>query len=400
MLQEGNKMNDTVQSWLGQQIDALKEQNLYKPLVVMDTPSEARITVNGRPGVINLSSNNYLGLANHPTVKDAAIRAVQEWGAGAGAVRPIIGTMRVHMELESRLAAFKHVEATLVFQSGFTANAGVIPTITEAEDAIITDELNHASIIDGVRLSKAQRKIYRHNDMDALETALKETAIAKKRLIITDGVFSMDGDIAPLPDIVALAERYDAAVMVDDAHGSGVLGGGRGTAYHFGVHDRIDVQLGTLSKAVGVMGGYIAGSAKLIDWLTQRARPFLFSTAQPPAVAAAIIAAIHLMDTDPSFTERLWDNARYWKDGLQRLGFDTGISQTPITPVMVGDEGLAQQLQRGLFEEGVLALAIVFPTVARGKARIRTMPSAMHARQDLDDALTAFEKVGKRLGIL
>lgn len=393
-------MNDTLQRWLSQQIDALQDQNLYKPLVVMDTPSEARITVNGRAGVINLSSNNYLGLANHPKVKAAAIRAVEEWGAGAGAVRPIIGTMRIHMELERKLAAFKHVEATLVFQSGFTANAGVIPTITDGDDAIITDELNHASIIDGVRLSKAQRKIYKHTDMNALEEMLKETAGAKKRLIITDGVFSMDGDIAPLPDIVALAERYDAAVMVDDAHGSGVLGGGRGTAYQFGVHDRIDVQLGTLSKAVGVMGGYIAGSAKLIDWLTQRARPFLFSTAQPPAVVAAVMAAIDLMETDPSFTERLWDNARYWKEGLRQLGFDTGISQTPITPVMVGDEARALQLQRGLFEEGVLALAIVFPTVARGKARIRTMPSAMHARQDLDDALTAFEKVGKRLGIV
>jgi len=393
-------MNDTLQSWLGDQIQALKEQNLYKPLVVMDTPSGARITVNGKPNVINLSSNNYLGLANHPKVKEAAIRAVQEWGAGAGAVRPIIGTMRLHMELEQRLAAFKHVEATLVFQSGFTANAGVIPTITEAEDAIITDELNHASIIDGVRLSKAARKIYKHTDMSALETALQETQSAKKRLIITDGVFSMDGDIAPLPDIVRLAEQYDAAVMVDDAHGSGVLGGGRGTAYQFGVHDKIDIQLGTLSKAVGVMGGYIAGSTRLIDWLIQRARPFLFSTAHPPATVGATIAALELMDTDPSFTERLWENARYWKAGLQALGFDTGISQTPITPVMVGDEGKAQALQRGLFEEGVLALAIVFPTVARGKARIRTMPSAMHARQDLDDALAAFAKVGKRLELI
>lgn len=393
-------MNETLQNWLGEQIQTLKDQNLYKPMIVMDTPSGARITVNGKPNVINLSSNNYLGLANHPKLKQAAVAAIETWGAGAGAVRPIIGTMRVHVELEQRLAAFKHVEATLVFQSGFTANAGVIPTITDGDDAIITDELNHASIIDGVRLSKAARKIYRHCDMEALETALQETASAKKRLIITDGVFSMDGDIAPLPDIVALAERYDAAVMVDDAHGSGVLGGGRGTAYHFGVHEKIDVQLGTLSKAVGVMGGYIAGSAKLIDWLIQRARPFLFSTAHPPATAAATIAAIDLMESDPGFTERLWENTQYWKEGLQRLGFDTGISQTPITPVMVGDEGKAQQLQRGLFEESVLALAIVFPTVARGKARVRTMPSAMHTRADLDDALAAFEKVGKKLELI
>ncbi len=393
-------MNDTLQSWLGDQIAALKDQNLYKPLLTMDTPSGARITVNGRENVINLSSNNYLGLANHPKLKQAAIDAVNTWGAGAGAVRPIIGTMRIHMELEKRLAAFKHVEATLVFQSGFTANAGVIPTITDAEDAIITDELNHASIIDGVRLSKAARKIYKHCDMASLEVALKETAGAKKRLIITDGVFSMDGDVAPLPDIVELATKYNAAIMVDDAHGSGVLGGGRGTAYHFGVHDKIDVQLGTLSKAVGVMGGYIAGSAALIDWLVQRARPFLFSTAHTPATAAATIAAIDLMESDPSFTERLWQNAEYWKQGLKSMGFDTGISVTPITPVIVGDEAMAQRLQRGLLEEGVLALAIVFPTVARGKARIRTMPSAMHAKLDLDDALNAFARVGKLLGLI
>jgi glycine C-acetyltransferase len=393
-------MNPNLSRWLDGQIASLKEQNLYKPLVVMDTPSGARITVNGKPNVINLSSNNYLGLANHPKVKEAAIRAVEQWGAGAGAVRPIIGTMRVHMDLERRLAAFKHVEATLVFQSGFTANAGVIPTITDGDDAIITDELNHASIIDGVRLSKAERKIYRHCDMTALEEALNETRGAKKRLIITDGVFSMDGDIAPLPEIVGLAERYDAAIMVDDAHGSGVLGGGRGTAYHFGVHDRIDVQLGTLSKAVGVMGGYIAGSSALIDWLTQRSRPFLFSTGHPPATAAATIAALDMMESDPSLTERLWSNAEYWKAGLQRLGFDTGVSQTPITPVMVGDEGRAQALQRGLLEQGVLALAIVFPTVAHGKARIRTMPSAMHSRRDFDDALAAFETVGKQLHVI
>ena len=393
-------MNDTLQTWLCEQIDTLKDQHLYKTPAIMEGPSQSRITVNGRPNVINLSSNNYLGLANHPKLKAAAIKAVEEWGAGAGAVRPIIGTMRLHKELEARLAAFKHVEATLVFQSGFTANAGVIPTITDGDDAIITDELNHASIIDGVRLSKAARKIYKHNDMDSLEDALKATQDAKKRLIITDGVFSMDGDIAPLPDIVKLAEQYDAATMVDDAHGSGVLGGGRGTAFHFGVHDKIDVQLGTLSKAVGVMGGYIAGSANLIDWLVQRARPFLFSTAQPPAAVGAIIAAIDLMENDLSLTERLWENARYWKQGLEALGFDTGISETPITPVMVGDEGKAQQLQRDLFDEGVLALAIVFPTVGRGKARIRTMPSAMHTREDLDDALNAFARAGKKLGII
>ncbi len=393
-------MNETLQTWLCGHLDELKEQNLYKPLITLDSPSEARVTVNGKSGVINLSSNNYLGLANHPNLKAAAIKATEKWGAGAGAVRPIIGTMRIHQELERKLAEFKRVEATLVFQSGFTSNAGVIPTTMEEGDAIITDELNHASIIDGVRLSKAARKIYKHNDMNALEDALKQTQDAKKRLIITDGVFSMDGDIAPLTEIVALAQQYDAATMVDDAHGSGVMGGGRGTAYHFGVQDKIDVQLGTLSKAVGVMGGYIAGSASLIDWLIQRARPFLFSTAQPPATVGAIIAAIELIDTDSTFTERLWDNTRYWKAGLQKLGFDTGVSVTPITPVIVGDEAKAQQFQRALFNEGVLALAIVFPTVARGKARVRTMPSAMHSKADLDDALTAFAKAGKELGII
>ncbi|MDE2126246.1 MAG: glycine C-acetyltransferase [Armatimonadetes bacterium] len=388
-------MDQTLQNWLGEQLDALKQQNLYKAPIVMDTPSDARITVNGRPNVINLSSNNYLGLADHPAVKRAMIEGVERWGAGAGAVRPIIGTMTVHLELEKRLAAFKHVEGSLVFQSGFTANAGTIPTVTEEGDVIITDSLNHASIIDGVRLSKAGRKIYQHCDMNSLEEALRGSRDAKKRLIITDGVFSMDGDIAPLPDIVALARQYDAAIMVDDAHGSGVLGGGRGTAFHFGVHQQIDIQLGTLSKAIGLTGGYIAGSGPLIDWLVQRGRPYLFSTAQPPAVAAAIIAAIDLMEHDTTLTDRLWENARYWKSGLQQLGFDTGISQTPITPVMIGDEAAAQQMQRDLLDRGVMALAIVFPTVALGKARLRTMPSAMHSRKDLDDALTAFEEVGK-----
>ena len=393
-------MNANLLEWLGEQIEDLRDQNLYKTVMIMDSPSQSRITVNGRPGIINLSSNNYLGLANHPKVKEAAIEAVKKWGAGAGAVRPIIGTMQLHIELERRLAAFKHTEAALVFQSGFTANAGVIPTITGSEDVILTDELNHASIIDGVRLSKADRRIYRHCDMESLEDSLKTTISARKRLIITDGVFSMDGDVAPLPSIVELAEKYNAAVMVDDAHGSGVMGGGRGTAYHYGVHDKIDIQLGTLSKAVGVMGGYIAGSASLIDWLTQRARPFLFSTAQPPAAAGAILAAIDLMEQDSSLTDRLWQNTRFWKEGLQRLGFDTGVSQTPITPVITGEEGKALMLQKGLFEENVLAMAIVFPTVARGKARVRTMPSAMHSQSDLEEALTAFEKIGKQAGII
>ena len=395
-------MNPTLQNWLSDQLQSLKDQSLYKPLVELQSPQGGTITVDGKR-VVNLSSNNYLGLANHPRLKEAAIRAVQEWGAGAGAVRTIIGTMSLHLELERRLAQFKHVESAIVFQSGFTANAGTIPAIITKEDAIISDELNHASIIDGCRLAglpSEQRPIYKHRDMDSLEEVLKRFGSYRKRLIITDGVFSMDGDIAPLDTIVELAERYDAAVMVDDAHGSGVLGGGRGTAYHFGVHQRIDVQLGTLSKAVGVMGGYIAGSAALRDWLTQRSRPFLFSTAHPPAVTAAILAALDLMETDSSLTEKLWDNTRHWQSGLRAMGFDLGVTQTPITPVVVGDESKAQQLQRELFEEGVLALAVVFPTVARGKARVRTMPNASHSLAELDQALEAFGKVGRRLGLI
>ncbi|MCX6358938.1 MAG: glycine C-acetyltransferase [Armatimonadetes bacterium] len=395
-------MNKTLGDWLGNQLDALHEQHLYKPLVEVQSPQGGSITVEGRR-VINLASNTYLGLANHPKLKQAAIEAVERWGAGAGAVRTIIGTMEIHQELERRIAAFKHVEAAIVFQSGFTANAGTIPTIITKADAIISDELNHASIIDGCRLAglpSDQRPVYKHRDMNSLEEALQRCKASEKRLIITDGVFSMDGDVAPLPDIVELAERYDAAVMVDDAHGSGVLGGGRGTAYHFGVHQRVDVQLGTLSKAVGVMGGYIAGRALLRDWLVQRARPFLFSTAHPPAVAGAILAALDLMETDPSFTERLWANTRHWQGGLKAMGFDIGVTETPITPIMTGSEAKALELQRRLMAEGVLALAVVFPTVPRGRARIRTMPNASHSLEELDEALQTMGRVGRSMGLV
>lgn len=393
-------MNPNLQNFLCEQIAALKEQHLYKPLLSAQSAPGGRVTIDGRE-MINLASNNYLGLAGDERLKAAAIAAVEKYGAGAGAVRPIIGNLDIHDELETVLARFKGVEATLVFQSGFTSNAGVIPTVTDADDAIITDELNHASIIDGCRLSKAKRVVYKHKDLNALEDALKGAMTAKKRLIITDGVFSMDGDVAPLDKICDLAERYEAAVMVDDAHGSGVMGkNGRGTAYHFGVKDRVDIQLGTLSKAVGVVGGYIAGSGALRDYLTQRARPFLFSTGAPPAVAGACIAAISIMDSDPTLTERLWDNARYWQAGLQKIGFDTGGTETPITPVILGDEEKAQAFQRELRTDGVIALAIVFPTVARGKARIRTMPIAAHTRADLDEALSAFESAGKKLGLI
>ncbi len=393
-------MNETMQSYLRGQIDALREQHLYKPLLSLESAPGARVTVDGR-SMINLSSNNYLGLANDARLKDAAIRAVETWGAGAGAVRPIIGNLGLHDELEQVIADFKGVPATMVFTSGFTANAGTIPTLMEAGDVIISDELNHASIIDGCRLSKAGRVAYKHKDMDSLEDALKGAQTAAKRLVITDGVFSMDGDVAPLDTICDLADRYDAAVMVDDAHGSGVMGkNGRGTAYHFGVKDRVDVQLGTLSKAVGVVGGYIAGSAALKDFLTQRARPFLFSTGSPPAVLGACIEAIHIMEREPQLTERLWENARYWQAGLQKLGFDTGVTETPITPVMVGDEAKTQELQKRLRAQGILALAVVFPTVGRGKARVRTMPIAAHSKADFDEALGAFERAGRQLGLI
>lgn len=395
-------MNASLQNWLGDQIQTLKDQNLYKVPRILESPAGGRVRMNGKE-VVNLSSNNYLGLANHPKVKLAAIEAIEKWGVGAGAVRWIGGTMSVHEELEQRLASFKKTEAVLVFTGGFTANSGAIPAVVTDKDVIISDELNHASIIDGVRLSAAKYKksegfVYPHKDMEALETILKNTQSFEKRMIITDGVFSMDGDIAPLPTIVELAERYNAFVMVDDAHASGVLGkNGAGTASHFDLYGRVDIQLGTLSKALGVIGGYIAGSARLKDWLINRGRPYLFSTAHPPSVAAALIAALDIMENDPEPMRRLWDNARWWKDALVREGFDTMGSETPITPVYVGDEGKAQAMERALWDEGVYALAIVFPTVGRGKARIRTMPSAAHTIEDLEFALQAFKRVRDRL---
>jgi glycine C-acetyltransferase len=391
-------MNQNLQSWLGRQIDDLKAQNLYKVPRILETPAGGRVRMNGKE-VVNLSSNNYLGLANHPKVRQAALEAIERWGVGAGAVRWIGGTMSVHDELEQRLARFKKVEAVLVFTSGFTANSGCIPAVLTDKDVVISDELNHASIIDGVRLSPARYKksegfVYGHKDMGHLEEILARTQDFEKRMIITDGVFSMDGDIAPLPRIVELAEKYDAFVMVDDAHASGVLGkNGAGTASHFDLYGRVDIQLGTLSKALGVVGGYIAGSALLKDWLINRGRPYLFSTAHPPMVAAALIAALDVMENDPEPMRRLWENAEWWKRSLREAGFDTMGSETPITPVYVGDEGAAQEMERRLWDEGVYALSIVYPTVARGKARIRTMPSAAHTREDLEFALAAFRRV-------
>ena len=397
-------MNAGLQSWLNSELQTLKDQHLYKVPKILETPAGGRVVMNGKE-VVNLSSNNYLGLANHPKVRQAALDAVERWGVGAGAVRWIGGTMTVHQELEERLASFKHTEAVLVFTGGFTANSGCIPAVLTKQDVVISDELNHASIIDGVRLSSAEYRksegwVYAHKDMDALEGCLKrarEKGFAKK-MIITDGVFSMDGDIAPLTEIVQLAEQYDAFVMVDDAHASGVLGEkGAGTASHFGLYGRVDIQLGTLSKALGVMGGYIAGSSALKDWLINRGRPYLFSTGHPPMVAAALIAALDVMENDPEPMQRLWDNARWWKKALADEGFDTMGSETPITPVYVGDEGKAQEMERLLWEEGVYALAIVFPTVGRGKARIRSMPSAAHTREDLEFALGAFKRVRDKL---
>jgi glycine C-acetyltransferase len=398
-------MNPGFQTWLGEQIQALHDQHLHKIPKILESPAGGRVRMNGKD-VVNLSSNNYLGLANHPEVRRAALEAIEKWGVGAGAVRWIGGTMEVHDELEERLAKFKHVEAVLVFTSGFTANSGCIPAVLTDRDVVISDELNHASIIDGVRLSPASYRksegwVYPHKDLDGLEDCLRRANEKRfeKKLIITDGVFSMDGDIAPLPGIVELAEKHGAMVMVDDAHGSGVLGEkGAGTASHFGLYGRVDIQLGTLSKALGVVGGYIAGSALLKEWLINRGRPYLFSTAHPPAVAAALIAALDVMENDPEPMRRLWENARWWKGALQEAGFDTMGSETPITPVYIGDEAAAQETERLLWEEGVYALSIAFPTVARGKARIRTMPNATHTQEDLERSLEAFKKMRDRIG--
>ncbi len=395
--------------FLSDEIEALKERHLYRPLRVMSSAQGAVVSVDDRR-VISLSSNDYLGLTHHPRLRQAALDAVGIYGAGSGAVRTIAGTMSLHEELERELATFKDVEAVLTFQSGFAANTGVIPTITGETDLIVSDELNHASIIDGMRLSKAPRKIYPHADVDGLRAVLEE-ARAKGRdghgephrliLIVTDGVFSMDGDIAPLPGIVEVAESFGAAVMVDDAHASGVLGrAGRGSVDHFGLHGRVAVQVGTLSKAVGVLGGYVAGSQALRDVLIQRSRPFLFSTSHPPAVVAACREAIRVMEEEPELHERLWANTRRFKSELRRLGFATGRSDTPITPVILGDSETTIRFSGRLFEEGVFATSVVFPTVALDRARIRTIVTASHTGELLDRALEAFRKVGVELGVI
>ncbi|HUG30523.1 MAG TPA: glycine C-acetyltransferase [Candidatus Limnocylindria bacterium] len=396
-------------AFLADEIAALRERHLYRPLRVMSSAQGPIVSVDGHR-VISLSSNDYLGLTHHPRLREAALAAVRDFGVGSGAVRTIAGTMTMHEELEAELAAFKGTEATLTFQSGFTANTGVIPTITGETDLIVSDALNHASIIDGMRLSKAPRKVFPHRDVAALREILHEAAEQGRAdgsgpyrliLVVTDGVFSMDGDIAPLPGIVEAAEEVGAAVYVDDAHASGVLGqNGRGSVDHFGLHGRVDVQVGTMSKAMGVLGGYVAGSHALRELLVQRARPFLFSTSHPPADAAACRAAIRVMEDEPWRIERLWASTRRFKAELNELGFDTGRSETPITPVIVGDSETAIRFSGRLFEEGVFATSVVFPTVALDQARLRAIVTAALSDEQLDRALGAFARVGRELGII
>ena len=393
---------------LSAELEELKAAHLYRPLRVMSSANGTRVTVDGRD-VISLASNNYLGLNTHPRLVEAAADAARRFGAGSGAVRTISGTMTLHEELEAALAVFKHVEAVLTFQSGFTCNTGVIPVVAGEPDLIISDQLNHASIIDGMRLAKAPRVIYRHKDV----VHLRELLAAARRdgrpdgqpyraiLVVTDGVFSMDGDIAPLPAIVEAAEEHDAAVMVDDAHASGVLGrNGRGSVDHFDLHGRVAIQVGTLSKAIGVLGGYVAGPLALREMLIQRGRPFLFSTSHPPAVAAACLAAVRVLEEEPELIERLWANTRRFKDGLRSLGFDIGVSETPITPVMVGDSALAIRFADRLLDEGVWATSVVFPTVPLDGARLRTIVTAAHTDDELDACLGAFGRVGRELGVV
>lgn len=386
--------------YLNSEIQNLKDNHLYQSLRTLNSAQGVEVVIDGKP-VLNFSSNNYLGLATHPKLKQAAIEAIEKYGVGAGAVRTISGTLDLHQELETKLAAFKKTEATLVLQSGFTANQAAINSILSEGDVILTDELNHASIIDACRLVKnVPRHIFRHKDMNHLEEQLKQAKDYKRKLIVTDGVFSMDGDIAPLPEIVSLAETYNAIVMVDDAHASGVLGKhGSGTTSHFGLYGKVDIQVGTLSKAIGAMGGYVAGVQALRDVMINKARPFLFSTAHPPATAAACIAALDLLTNDPSLHEKLWANTHYFQGELKKLGFDIQ-SETPITPVIVGSSEKAQALSKGLLDRGIFAQAIVFPTVAKDKARIRLMVSAAQERHHLDKALEAISEVSKQLGIL
>jgi len=387
-------------AFLSTELDTLRTQGLYRSLRILEGRQQATSVFDGKT-VVNLSSNNYLGLTTHPKLIERAIQAIKDFGVGSGSVRTIAGTMEIHMELERRLAAFKKTEAVVVFQSGFTANAGTVSSILGKEDVVISDELNHASIIDGCRLSRATIKVFPHKNVEAARKILSELPAGPRRLLITDGVFSMDGDLGPLPALCDLAEEFGCIMMVDDAHASGVFGAsGRGTVDHFGMHGRVDIQVGTLSKAVGALGGYVAGTRAFIEYLYHRARPFLFSTSHPPSVAATCIAALDVLEQEPEIIERLWDNTRFFKAGLSALGFNTGLSESPITPVIAGEGSLAMKLSDGLFAEGVFAQGIAFPTVARDKARVRTIVTASHTKDELQFALDKFKKVGMALGLI
>jgi len=393
-------------SYLTDQLNNIKAKGTHFKLRVLEDEQAPECTFDGKK-VINLASNNYLGLTTHPKLREAALEATKKYGVGSGAVRTISGTMKIHMELEEKIARFKNVEACVVFQSGFTANAGTVSAVLGKEDFIISDQLNHASIIDGARLSRAKILVFNHKDAAHAEQQLASIRNEPgKKLLITDGVFSMDGDVGPLPQLCDLAEKYGAIMMVDDAHASGVLGrNGRGTVDHFNVHGRVDIQVGTLSKAIGALGGYVCGTRDLIDFLYHRARPFLFSTSHPPSVAATCIAAFDVLEQEPERIDRLWENTRYWKKELGLLGFDIGgkttpPSETPITPIVIGDGRLTMDFSRELFKEGVLGTGIAFPTVPEGKARIRTIMTATHTKDEMDTALDVLKRVGKRMGIL
>ena len=388
-------------AYLTNQLDAWRAAGTYQKLRVLESANAAEARYDGKE-VINLASNNYLGLTTHPKLVEAAVAAAKAYGAGSGAVRTISGTMAVHLQLEERIARFKNVEACVVFQSGFAANAGTVSAVLTPDDHVISDALNHASIIDGCRLSRAKIHVFPHKDLGVAEQKLAAIADAPgRKLLITDGVFSMDGDIGPLPELVALAEKYGAIMMVDDAHSSGVLGrNGRGTVDHFGLHGRVDIQVGTLSKAIGVLGGYVCGSRDLIEFLYHRARPFLFSTSHPPAVAAACLAAFDVLEQEPERIEQLWSNTRHFKAGLMDAGFDTGLSETPIVPVMVGDAAKAHEFSRLLFERGVFATGIGFPTVPEGKARVRAILSSSHTRAELDRAIEIFRLAGREMRLI
>ncbi|MCQ6279032.1 glycine C-acetyltransferase [Bacillus sp. EB600] len=394
--------NKVLEDFLTPRLNELREQGLYNVIDTLEGPNGPKVKINGK-SLINMSSNNYLGLANHERLKQKAMEAIQQYGVGAGAVRTINGTINIHNELEKRIADLKHTEAAIAFQSGFNCNMGAISAVMTKKDAIISDELNHASIIDGCRLSGAKILRAKHQDMDDLRRVAKEATESgnyEKVMYITDGVFSMDGDVAKLPEIVEIAEEFGLITYVDDAHGSGVMGKGAGTVKHFGLSDKIDFQIGTLSKAIGVVGGYVAGTQQLIDWLKVRARPFLFSTSMTPGDAAACIEAIGMMMESTDLVEKLWENGKYLKEGLKNLGFNIGHSETPITPCIIGEENLTQQFSRRLMEEGVYAKSITFPTVPKGTGRVRNMPTAAHTKEMLDEALLIYGKIGKELEII